>query len=141
MIADTIVDTNILVYMYDIAASPGKRAKALDVVKALVANKQAVLPAQVLGEFFVSVTQRIASPLSPDEALVRIDHYLRCVKVVPITAVVAREAARGVIEHQLSYWDAQIWAVARLNQISLIITEDMPEQEYIEGVRYSNPFC
>ena len=39
MIADTIVDTNILVYMYDIAASPGKRAKALDVVKALVANK------------------------------------------------------------------------------------------------------
>ncbi len=43
-------------------------------------------------------------------------------------------------QHQMSFWDAQIWATARLNQIGRIITEDLPGTDYIEGVRYINPF-
>ena len=68
------------------------------------------------------------------------DHYLQCTKQLPLTGAIVREAARGVAEYQLSYWDAQIWACARLNQVQVILTEDLPGREYLEGVRYRNPF-
>jgi hypothetical protein len=34
------------------------------------------------------------------------------------------EAARGVRTYKMSYWDAQIWASARLHQIPVIFSED-----------------
>jgi len=136
---DTLIDTNVLVYIYDVTA-PKKQRRALEIVGELITSRRAALPAQVLAEFFVAVTRKIAKPLSPVEALERIDNYSRCTTVTPLTAPVVREAVRGVLEHGMSYWDAQIWAAARLNQIPLIITEDMPGQNYIEGVRYVNPF-
>jgi predicted nucleic acid-binding protein len=45
-----------------------------------------------------------------------------------------------MLTYQFSYWDAQIWAAARLNQVPVVLTEDLPGQQYIEGVRYKNPF-
>ena len=141
MTVDTIIDTNLLVYMYDVEAPPWKREKALDVVTSLIHSGHGVLPVQVLSEFFVAVTQKIATPLQSGEALARVDNYLQCIRVLPTTAQILGEAVRGVHEHQLSYWDAQIWASARLNQIPLIVTEDMPSKEYLEGVRYVNPFA
>jgi len=41
----------------------------------------------------------------------------------------------------MSYWDAQIWASARLNQIPLILSEDFDAGAIIEGVRFVNPFA
>lgn len=139
MNADTIIDTNILVYMYDVG-SPAKQEMAFKTVDQLITSQRAALPVQVLAEFFVVVTQKIVSPLSPREAMERVDHYLQCTKQLPLTGAIVREAARGVAEYQLSYWDAQIWACARLNQIQVILTEDLPGREYLEGVRYRNPF-
>ncbi len=50
------------------------------------------------------------------------------------------EALRGVDAHRLSFWDALIWAVARLNQVPIVLTEDLPGgQTWIDGVRYLNP--
>lgn len=140
MIADTIVDTNILVYMYDVE-SPDKQRESLQIVDRLITNQRMVLPVQVLAEFFVAVTQRISKPLSPVEAMEQVDYYLRCTRQLPLTGAIVREAARGVTEYQLSYWDAQIWACARLNQIELVLTEDLPGREYLEGIRYRNPFA
>jgi hypothetical protein len=37
-------------------------------------------------------------------------------------------------------YDAQIWAVARVNGVRHILTEDVPGRAEIEGVRYHNPF-
>lgn len=139
MIADTIIDTNILVYIYDFAA-PKKQQRALEIVDKLILGGRAALPTQVLAEFFVAVTAKITKPLSPAEALARIDHYTQCTRILPLTAAVVREAARGVVDHRLSYRDAQIWASAHLNQIPVILTEDIPGQDFIEGVRYHNPF-
>jgi predicted nucleic acid-binding protein len=51
------------------------------------------------------------------------------------------EAVRGVRDHQLAYWDAQIWATARLNQVPLVLSEDFSNGAVIEGVRFVNPFA
>ena len=42
---------------------------------------------------------------------------------------------------QFSLWDAQIWAVARLNHISVVLTEDFNPGAVIEGVRFVDPFA
>lgn len=34
------------------------------------------------------------------------------------------EAVRGVRDHQFEFWDAEIWAVARLNQIAIVLSAD-----------------
>lgn len=60
--------------------------------------------------------------------------------VYDITPAVVFEAARAVREHGLSYWDAQVWAAAKLNQIPIVLTEDIPGKDRIEVVRFLNPF-
>ena len=56
-----------------------------------------------------------------------------------LTPMIVLEALRGVRDHQISYYDAQIWASARLNQIPAIFSEDF-NQGVLEGVRFVNPF-
>ena len=40
--------------------------------------------------------------------------------LLPLTGPVVLEALRGVGEHMLSYYEAQIWAVARLGQVGVV---------------------
>jgi predicted nucleic acid-binding protein len=51
------------------------------------------------------------------------------------------EATRGVQDHLLPYWDAQIWATARLNQIPIVFSEDFNAGAVLGGVRFVNPFA
>ena len=61
--------------------------------------------------------------------------------MVDVTGSVVLQAARGVCDHQFSFWDAQIWAVARLNQVPVIFSEDFDSGAVIEGVQFVNPFA
>ena len=49
------------------------------------------------------------------------------------------EALRAVREHRLSYYDALIWATARLNGVPFLLSEDGQDGRLIEGVRTLNP--
>jgi len=44
------------------------------------------------------------------------------------------------LAHRFSFWDAQIWATARLNQISVVFSEDFSVGASVEGIRFTNPF-
>jgi len=46
-----------------------------------------------------------------------------------------------VHQHKLAYWDAQLWATARLNQIPVIFSEDFQSGGTIEGVKFINPLA
>ena len=41
----------------------------------------------------------------------------------------------------MHYWDAQVWAVARLNQVPFVFSEDCNPGATLEGVRFVNPFA
>lgn len=73
------------------------------------------------------------------EAGNRIQNYILAWEVVEVTGAIVLEAIRGVKEYQLSFWDAQIWATAKLNQISVVYSEDFNVGAIIEGVRFINP--
>ena len=49
------------------------------------------------------------------------------------------EALRGVEEHTLSYYDAQIWAAARLGQVGVVLSEDFNPGAVLDGVSFANP--
>jgi predicted nucleic acid-binding protein len=40
----------------------------------------------------------------------------------------------------MAYWDAQIWASAKMNQILIVFSEDFGQRNTIEGVDFVNPF-
>jgi predicted nucleic acid-binding protein len=39
----------------------------------------------------------------------------------------------------LSYYDAQIWAVARLGQVAVVLSEDFNPGAVLDGVAFTNP--
>ena len=139
MSADIFVDTNVLVYAYD-RSEPIKQAIAVTVLASIVRSGAGVISAQVLSEFFNAVTRKILAPLTLEEAHARVQNLLRLLHVVPVTDLIVLEAVRGVREHQLSLWDAQIWAAARLNQIPVILSEDFRGDLVLEGIRVVDPF-
>ena len=60
--------------------------------------------------------------------------------MLPLTAAVVLEAVRGVRAHGLSYYDAQVWAVAKLGQIPVVLSENFDAGSVLEGVSFLNPF-
>ncbi|MBE3573310.1 MAG: PIN domain-containing protein [Moorella humiferrea] len=140
MNASIFVDTNIMVYAYD-RSEPEKQVKALQILDLLATRKIGAISAQVLAEFFVTVTRKIKEPLTLEQAQKRIQNYLASWTVLDVTPLIIIEAVRGVREYQLSYWDAQIWATARLNQISTVFSEDFATGSILEGISFVNPFA
>lgn len=137
--SDVLIDTNVVVYAYDVR-DRDKQQRALEVLRRLVADGRGRLSAQVLGEFLRVVTQKLDPPLTPGEAAQQAGNLAASWPVVPITGFIVLEAARGVEAHRLSYWDAQLWATARLNQIEVVLSEDFTDGRVIDGVRFRNPF-
>lgn len=132
------IDTNILVYIYD-SLDTVKQNRAITVVDHLIQTTRAVISPQVMGEFFLATTRPKRPLLSSDEAITRMRNYLAACQVVTITELIVLEAMRGVKTHHLSYWDAQIWATARLNQIIEVYSEDFNSGGSLEGICFINP--
>ncbi len=69
-----------------------------------------------------------------------VEQFEQIYMVYPLTAAIILEAIRGVEEHKFSYYDAQIWAIAKLNQIPIVLSEDFNSASSIESVLFQNPF-
>ena len=138
--AAVLIDTNVLVYAHD-RGEFAKQGQAIRVLDRLHQASAGCLSVQSLGEFFRAVT-RGAQPMLPIHlAKQQMERLASAWPILELTASIALEAARGVQAHQLAYWDAQLWAAARLNQVPVIFTEDFPSGAYLEGVRFVNPFA
>lgn len=137
--ADSLVDTNVLVY----AADPRDRAKqtaAAELLEGLIATQRAVLSVQCLTEFYSVVTRRLRDPIAPRQALGWVEQFAAACRVLDLTSAVVLEGLRGCARYELSPWDALIWAVAKMNQIPYLLTEDAEHGRVLEGVRYLDPF-
>jgi predicted nucleic acid-binding protein len=134
-----LVDSNILVYSVDHRV-PWKRMRALSLLDQLERSGRLALSVQCLTEFYRVSTRRLPRPLSPDEAFSRIRDLAQTAMVHELALPTVIEACRVAGVHSISIWDALIWAVARLNRIPHILTEDVPAPE-IEGVGFVNPFA
>lgn len=136
---EILVDTNVLVYAFDLAEAK-KRKQAIVIIRELQDNLLGCLSIQCLSEFFNAVTRGRDPKLSIDRALQYVQDYLLAFPTYLLTPSVVLEAARGVKNHSLSFYDAQIWASALINDVPLVFSEDFQDGQVIEGVRFVNPF-
>lgn len=134
-----LVDTNVLVYSFD-PADHRKRERAAALLNDLVTTDRGVLSAQCLSEFFNASTKRLRPPLTRAEARDRVDEFAGTFPVLDVSEAVVLEACRGSAEHELSIWDAMIWACAKLNQVPYVLTEDAPHGRRLESVTFLDPF-
>ena len=138
--AGILLDTNVLVYAHD-PSEPAKQRRAIEVLDRLHLTGTGQLSAQCLGEFFSIVVRTRRPLLSPTDAAAQVERLLQAWPVLDITPLVVGEAIRGARIHRLPYWDAQLWATARLNQTRVIFSEDFSAGAVLDGIRFVNPFA
>ena len=138
MSAKTFVDTNILIYAHDVDAKT-KHEAAKSILRELWSQHTGVLSMQVLQEFYVNVTRKIASPLPKDVARLVVNSYsIWCMETTPTEIATA---FRIEDESRIGFWDALIVASAVKSGAERILSEDLNAQQRIAGVRIENPFA
>jgi predicted nucleic acid-binding protein len=132
------LDTNVLVYADD-SRDSAKRQRSESLILDGIDRSSARISAQVLGEYFVTVTKKIATPLSPDLARRRVELF-STMPVLPIDARLVSTALSAMRRYDIAYWDALIVCAAAAMECSVLYSEDLnPGQDYL-GVRVVNPY-
>lgn len=133
------LDTNVLVYAND-RTEATKQPAAIQLVTEGIQSGRAVVSSQVLGEFWVTVTQKIQVPLDRRTAEREIEH-LGAMRVVSVEYDTVRTALRLQERHQVSYWDALILAAASLAGCGHVFSEDLNAGQRYGRVVVRNPFA
>ena len=131
-------DTNILVYLFD-ADDAEKKAKAGERFKAAAAAGQVVLSTQVLQEFYVAVTKKLAVPLDAETA----EAVVRNLSALPLIGIDAERILAAIGRSRrmkLSFWDALIIETALVGGADRLLTEDLQHGQIIDGLQIENPF-
>jgi predicted nucleic acid-binding protein len=133
-----LIDTNVLVYDTGVGGE-AKAMRAGEVLQRLRVGEAGSLSTQVLCEYASTMIRRMPAESDADIAA-SILELLDAWPVALVTGDTVVEALRCVADHRMSYYDAQIWATARLNGMSVVLSEDFTDGREIEGVRFIDPF-
>jgi predicted nucleic acid-binding protein len=131
------VDTNILIYAHD-ADAGAKRERAVEALRRLWHANTGRLSVQVLQEFYVNVTQKLATPLARAKAREVLGTYGAWIRE-PMTVTTVRRATELAELSQLSFWDALIVAAAEQAGAVQLYTEDLNSGQIIAGITVVNP--
>lgn len=129
------VDTNILIYAHD-AASPAKRAVALELIGRLSAGRNGRLSTQVLLEFFatsrkIGLQRAVAAEIVED--LTSWPVYAPTVEDVSV-------AVGFSIRQTISVWDSLIIHSALQSGCDILWSEDLQDGRRFGTLRVQNPF-
>lgn len=138
MNAKVFIDTNILIYAHDIDAG-AKHEIAKRTLHELWKERAGALSTQVLEEFYVNVTRKIASPIPKKSARAVVSSYL--IWCADTTSEEISAAFRIEDEARIGFWDALIVAAAMKARADRILSEDLNPGQTISGVRIENPFA
>lgn len=133
-----LIDTDILIYPFD-GRDPARQARAREVLRALTGRPVAALSSQALSEFASVMLRKLGVPA--DRVYGLVERYEQVFPVYPVTPGVVLEAVRGVRDHGFSYYDAQVWAVAKLHQVAVVLSEDFAVGSSVEGVEFEDPLA
>jgi predicted nucleic acid-binding protein len=137
MTGKTFVDTNVLIYAHD-ADAGAKYGIAKTILQELWSGRTGVLSVQVLQEFYVNVTRKIAAPLPRNFARQVVSSYsIWCADTTPSEIA---SAFRIEDESRIGFWDALIISCASKSGATRILSEDLNAGQKIAGILVENPF-
>ncbi|HEX4765109.1 MAG TPA: PIN domain-containing protein [Lichenihabitans sp.] len=136
MRSERFLDTNILIY-----AALGRQddRPKYEIAKQIIANERFGLSGQVLAEFYVGVTRRPETTLTPPETDRWMD-LLGRFPTVSIDEMLVRTAIIHARRFQIHYYDAAIIAAAERLEASILYTEDLNHGQRYGSVLVQNPF-
>lgn len=139
MASRTFLDTNVLVYLFD-RDEPAKQERARGVLDGVRRAGEAVVSTQVLQEFYVTVTRKLAHPLPAQQAesVVRDLLELEVVRVDPELILAAAGMSR---KDTISFWDALILVAASVAGCARVLSEDLQHGRTLGRLRIENPFA
>lgn len=130
-----LVDTNVLVYVFDAAEPRKQRLK---------------IPHQVVVEFVSVVTRprprsrgapgKATPLLTPQSAYREAEEIVTAFEVLYPNEAMVRTALRGAAAYQFSWYDAHLWAYAEHYGLSQLLSEDFEHGRRYGSVRVVNPF-
>ncbi len=138
MASRTFFDTNVLVYLFD-ADSPDKQVRARDALSERLEGGTVAVSTQVLQEFFVTVTRKLARPMGADEAESALLRLME-LAVVPVDPDLILAAAVSSRRDRISFWDALILSAAAVAGCEEVLSEDLQHGRSFGRVRVVNPF-
>lgn len=124
--------------MYAASASRSdarKRARALQ----LIDEADFGISAQVLQEFYVTVTRKFEKRMTPAAATALMEAY-RVFPTVPTDYPLIVSAVELSLKHDISCWDGAIVAAAHALEAAILYTEDLSHGQTYGRVRAMNPF-
>lgn len=133
------VDANVLVYAFDSSAARKQQA-ARQLLEQLWESGTGCLSVQVLQEFFVTVTKKVATPLPVDDAKARVRELAAWRVFAPST----EDVLAAIDLHaraKIGFWDAMIVVAAAESGCDVLWTEDLGDGQVLRGVRIRNPFA
>jgi len=136
MSVEAFLDTNVLIYAVSSAPEEAeKKERAIE----LIENEDFGVSAQVLQEFFVNVTRKIADPLAPDVAIELMEQLRQFPLVVTDFPLIVAGVEKA-LRYGISYWDGTIVAAAEVLGASVLYSEDLGHGQAYGSVRVVNPF-
>ena len=132
------LDTIILVYAYDRSAGR-KHSLAAQLVEACWENENGGLSIQMLQEFYVTVTRKIAAPLEAHSARQIVADLAQWCLHAP-EADDLLQAIDFQQNYQLAFWDAQVIQSAASLGCKLLLSEDLNHGQMYGQVQVINPF-
>ena len=133
------IDSTILVYAHDVDAGE-KRAIAEHVLRQVWQDESGMLSTQVLQEFYVNLTRKIATPVSRRDARELINAY----RVWPVATLDARDVLKASeVEERfgINFWDATIVVAALKSGATVLLSEELHPGRGISGLEVRNPFA
>jgi predicted nucleic acid-binding protein len=126
------------VLLYAASGDPKEAAKARK-ARELLRSVRFGLSVQVLQEFYVNATGKLATKI-PEEQLQNVLAQLRRQTVAPVTMEMFDAAVDISRRFQISYWDAAIVAAATQLGAKTIYSEDLADGQEFDGIKVVNPF-
>ena len=132
------VDTNVFIYARD-HGEPLKQKRANEWLFHLWREQLGRTSMQVLSEFYVNVTRKLAAPALPADAWHEVQSLLAW-HPHPIDGALLARAREVEQRWQLSWWDSMVVAAAQLQGCALLLTEDLQDGAVYGGVTVRSPF-
>lgn len=136
-----LIDTNILVYAYDISEG-AKHETAKLILKKIWEEGGGITCVQNLMEFFVVITRKVEYPIQTEAAKTIIEDMVKSDKWIVIDRDVDTllHAIDLTSRHNTHFWDAVIAACMQENEITDIVTENKKDFENIPDINVIFPF-
>lgn len=136
--ANCFIDTNILVYAFDRSAGQ-KHTIAAQLVREFWQNETGRLSIQVLQEFVITVTRKVANPLDL-QTVRQIVADLAQWRVHSPEVSNLLQALDLQERYRLSFWDAMILQSAACMGCKQLLSEDLNHGQAYGDVYVINPF-